>query len=83
MSVVFGYDSTDWRQLVAGLRRYHLTLDADVGWDSPDGTRYEIRAGIGTPAGQPFTLHKVWQIDKGVTLPRLNYTLTLTEEAYR
>lgn len=76
MSVMFGYDSTDWRQLVDELRRYHLTLDADVGWGSPDGTCYDILAGIGTPAGHPFRLRKVWQIDKGVTLPRRNHTLS-------
>jgi hypothetical protein len=68
--ISFGYSSAAWQQLEEALRRDHLSRDVFRVRQSAYGTRYEIRAHLSTPIGQPLMLRSVWQVDTGTDVPR-------------
>lgn len=69
--VRFGYSVSNWQQLEADIRRYHLDADADVMRATSYGVRYEISAFLQTPTSKPLRVRTVWQIDDGSDFPRL------------
>ncbi len=69
--IQFGYSSTNWHQLEADIRAYHLQADVTGARQTLYGMRYEIHAPLQTPTGQTLTLRTIWQIDDGKDYPRL------------
>jgi hypothetical protein len=66
-----GYQSDNWQQLEADLRRQHLTADVTDTRTTEYGQRFEIVASLNTPSGRALLLRSVWQIDTGTDHPRL------------
>ena len=66
-----GYSQTNWRQLEADIRRFHLVAEVDVIRETAYGTRYEVSACLATPSGRQLLVRTVWQIDRGTNFPRL------------
>jgi hypothetical protein len=66
----FGYTAMRWERLADDLRRDHLGRDFDRVRLTQYGDRYEIRAPLQTPSGRPLMVRSIWQIDRGVTVPR-------------
>lgn len=67
----FGYDPSDWQRLAEDLRRDHLSAEAESVKTTPYGTRFDIRAPVATPSGRTVFLRSIWQIDAGLSAPRL------------
>ncbi|NJO39730.1 MAG: hypothetical protein HC769_28870 [Cyanobacteria bacterium CRU_2_1] len=66
-----GYTPENWQQLESDIRQSHLSADVDRVRETPYGRRYEIRAALPTPIGEPLMVRTVWQIDIGQEYPRL------------
>lgn len=69
--VRFGYSVSNWQQLEADIRRYHLDADVDTMRTTSYGVRYEISAFLQIPTRESLRVRTVWQIDHGSDFPRL------------
>ena len=66
-----GYSSVDWRRLEADLRSQHLSGDATPRESTRYGQKFEIRAPLVGPSGQPAEVVSVWVVLADEDFPRL------------
>lgn len=65
-----GYSSEDWRRLDADLRSQHLFRDAIPRESTRYGQKWEIRAPLVGPSGNPAEVVSVWVILVNEDFPR-------------
>lgn len=66
-----GYSQDGFNRLEADLREQILALDAQAGWLSPYGQKYEILAPLTGPNGNTAWVRTIWIILTGETAPSL------------
>ena len=66
-----GYSHDAFSRLETDLREQILTLDAELGRESPYGQKYEILGPLTGPNGSTGWVRTIWIILAGETVPRL------------
>jgi len=67
----FGYRRDEWRRLDRDLRDQHLGCEVAQVLQGDYGVRYDIVGPIRTPCGRSLHVRSIWQIDTGMSVPRL------------